>query len=417
MSNVYLAHYGIPNQKWGVRRFQNEDGSLTPAGRERYGIGPERASKKYSKAGMVGLEAKYQAKRAVKSAKKTASDLSRQRRESVAASKQRRRQSKIERAERKEQIRKEKAEDLARKIAARESKKSLSDLKEEFDEARMNDARRRVAALLDKRERIQEKAFLKEQEKALKKDMKNAKKDAEREAKSRFSKKKIRSLTDEEVQDRIDRLKKEAELVGLEAKRNHPAMAYVGNKLLEAGGEAAKGLVKDTITTYGKKWLGLDASDKSKDTPKSRADKIREQLDELKAQKEYNDWVSGRNQNDADEELAREAKRYQNLQTIANAKKNINPNQGVDEYIERKAKRLQNLQTIENATRTITGRQSAEDSGKMQSQQITARKEMERRAEKYRSQKNADGSYKFTIAEIADRLGVDEDDVRRYLYE
>lgn len=34
----YLAHYGIKGQKWGVRRFQNEDGTYTPAGRERYGL-------------------------------------------------------------------------------------------------------------------------------------------------------------------------------------------------------------------------------------------------------------------------------------------------------------------------------------------------------------------------------------------
>ena len=32
-----LYHHGIKGQKWGVRRFQNEDGSLTPAGKERYG--------------------------------------------------------------------------------------------------------------------------------------------------------------------------------------------------------------------------------------------------------------------------------------------------------------------------------------------------------------------------------------------
>lgn len=33
----YLAHYGIMGMKWGVRRYQNEDGSLTVEGRARYG--------------------------------------------------------------------------------------------------------------------------------------------------------------------------------------------------------------------------------------------------------------------------------------------------------------------------------------------------------------------------------------------
>lgn len=32
----YLQHHGIKGMKWGVRRFQNEDGSLTPAGKRRY---------------------------------------------------------------------------------------------------------------------------------------------------------------------------------------------------------------------------------------------------------------------------------------------------------------------------------------------------------------------------------------------
>lgn len=34
--NTYLAHFGIKGQKWGVRRYQNENGSLTPEGEKRY---------------------------------------------------------------------------------------------------------------------------------------------------------------------------------------------------------------------------------------------------------------------------------------------------------------------------------------------------------------------------------------------
>lgn len=36
MNSEELKHYGIKGQKWGVRRFQNEDGSLTAKGKERY---------------------------------------------------------------------------------------------------------------------------------------------------------------------------------------------------------------------------------------------------------------------------------------------------------------------------------------------------------------------------------------------
>ena len=37
-----LYHHGIKGQKWGVRRWQNSDGTLTEAGREHYGYGDKR---------------------------------------------------------------------------------------------------------------------------------------------------------------------------------------------------------------------------------------------------------------------------------------------------------------------------------------------------------------------------------------
>ncbi len=44
----YLMHYGIKGQQWGIRRFQNEDGTLTEEGKQRYNdSSPE--SKKWDK--------------------------------------------------------------------------------------------------------------------------------------------------------------------------------------------------------------------------------------------------------------------------------------------------------------------------------------------------------------------------------
>ena len=45
MENNVLQHWGIKGQKWGVRRYQNKDGTLTAAGKKRYAQEMERLKK------------------------------------------------------------------------------------------------------------------------------------------------------------------------------------------------------------------------------------------------------------------------------------------------------------------------------------------------------------------------------------
>lgn len=54
-SSQSLAHFGIPGMKWGVRRFQNEDGTLTEEGKQRYGRDSEPESKSWKKSDASNL--------------------------------------------------------------------------------------------------------------------------------------------------------------------------------------------------------------------------------------------------------------------------------------------------------------------------------------------------------------------------
>lgn len=56
--NNELYHHGILGQKWGVRRFQNKDGSLTNAGQKRY-YAKDGKSVKYGVRGMRKIGASY----------------------------------------------------------------------------------------------------------------------------------------------------------------------------------------------------------------------------------------------------------------------------------------------------------------------------------------------------------------------
>lgn len=44
----YLEHHGILGQKWGIRRYQNSDGTLTAEGKKRYSDSSEKTKEYYS---------------------------------------------------------------------------------------------------------------------------------------------------------------------------------------------------------------------------------------------------------------------------------------------------------------------------------------------------------------------------------
>lgn len=62
-----MYHHGIKGQRWGIRRYQNKDGSLTPAGKKRYSDGEQkqtRYDKYYEKYKTLGYDDEKAAKAA-----------------------------------------------------------------------------------------------------------------------------------------------------------------------------------------------------------------------------------------------------------------------------------------------------------------------------------------------------------------
>lgn len=69
MENNQLYHHGTKGMRWGIRRYQNADGSLTPAGKKRYRLGKDgqlikkkKVSRKVQKQRKENLEKARQAK-------------------------------------------------------------------------------------------------------------------------------------------------------------------------------------------------------------------------------------------------------------------------------------------------------------------------------------------------------------------
>lgn len=73
MDNNNINHSGVKGMKWGVRRYQNKDGSLTPAGKKRYDrdVQENNAKKKDNRIVIDGPDPRRWAKEDLSRAKNT----------------------------------------------------------------------------------------------------------------------------------------------------------------------------------------------------------------------------------------------------------------------------------------------------------------------------------------------------------
>lgn len=133
MSKEELMHYGIKGQKWGRRRYQNADGSLTPAGKERYGDKDnfeEQYPKDVKNAQVKGMKA---AKSVADGTKETARGLN-----EIEGKRSRKAQAKANK------MVEENARENARKMTDQELRDAVNRLNMEENYARMVSNRERI---------------------------------------------------------------------------------------------------------------------------------------------------------------------------------------------------------------------------------------------------------------------------------
>lgn len=294
MSEDYLIHHGIKGQKHGERRYQNKDGSLTNLGRIHYGVGAARKHREDA--------------RAVRSAARIIKGV----RNPVAAAKNLRTVGKVVKREvapsskdidkKIESLKSKKAEALGTitdthdydtrttkqkqldaskpktnpmekkpkgKFEANENAESLKEgLKKGKDALRRHlapnsaDLDAQIAKLEAKQKEVREREGKKRQIQELKDDIKRQPEMTKRgenapEKKSTFKRiKDISNMSDDEINARINRLKKQSELANAEIDvKLGPVLATAKNMLGQAASEEFKALAKTTFKKLGESFL------------------------------------------------------------------------------------------------------------------------------------------------------------------
>lgn len=297
---VYIAHHGIKGQKHGVRRWQNPDGSLTPAGRVHYGVGEARDK--------VSSIAKSVGKAIRKKVKPTNAELN-------------------------AQIRKQKSKNLNK-----QKRRELRDLKRGID----TDA------------------------------SSSSSKNAPKGQHKRFS-----EMSDQDIQDRIKRLKSEIELADLErTKSMGPGMRMVDKALREAGQQALKNVAANYLTKIGNNAVDSMVKATKAEVANRKKTEYESKLAEKKAKDELNTWEK--------EHPEGIHKLSPSSIKAVKEKKDKDAQKKADEKLKEDAARSQQRQTIY--------------------------KELEVKAKGLKQAGNSD-------KEIADALGISESEVPYYLYQ
>lgn len=127
----FLAHHGVTGQKWGERRYQNKDGSLTPLGRIHWGIGQARnaVSNKLKTRKSFRLETDSEKRKRLKL---------------KAEKKEENKKLKLQKAEEVRQKREKAIEDKKAKIIAKGDKDAIYKNRELFSDEELDKAMARI---------------------------------------------------------------------------------------------------------------------------------------------------------------------------------------------------------------------------------------------------------------------------------
>lgn len=256
----YLEHHGILGQKWGVRRYQNKDGSLTKAGRTRYGVGQPKYKIKV-KSPFEKQQAKLKAQEKEMSQREEIMTRKNKLKEREAKLKD---LGKSEETLRKEEMKRlEKERERLRKKDEKEAKKFK--MKEEREAKRTERKEEKAALAAEKKaEKAEQRAQAKAEKKA-KQEREKERAIAEEEAAYKYKQdkkltkaittKKTSEMTNEELQAFVDRYKLEQEytkvVAQMNANKKSPllnAASTVGKTLAKSGKEAIGTVTKNVLT-------------------------------------------------------------------------------------------------------------------------------------------------------------------------